>query len=145
MNGNDIASLEKQAAYARGQQAMEQGATRASDQCSSGEGLTGSVNPKRCIGFSFSDALERVKNGRRMSRIGWNGHGQFIFLVFGSDPSDPDERAPLLSGINSRMFGYGDRGTTRRLPHVALHNSRGESVPWAPSQSDMLAEDWITV
>lgn len=101
-------------------------------------------NPKRLIGFSFSEALDRVKQGRRMARIGWNGHGQFIYIVTGSDPSHPDERAGLLSGIRASLFAFGDRGTVRRLPHVALHNTRGESVPWTPSQTDMLAEDWIS-
>lgn len=100
---------------------------------------------RRLIGFSFGDALERVKQGRRMTRHGWNGPGQFIFVVSGSDPSNPDERGSLLSGVKAHLFAFGDRGTVRRLPHVALHNTRGESVPWAPSQTDMLAEDWIQV
>lgn len=108
-------------------------------------GGSNSNSLKRPIGFSFGDALERVKQGRRMSRHGWNGPGQFIFVVYGSDPSNPGERAPLLSGVKADLFAFGDRGTTRRLPHVALHNTRGESVPWAPSQSDMLAEDWYPV
>lgn len=114
------------------------------------QGLVGAAgatlgNPKRCIGFNFGDALERIKNGRRMARVGWNGSSQFVFIVGGSDQSHPDERASLLSGIRSSLFSFGDRGTTRRLPHVALHNTRGESVPWAPSQTDMLAEDWVQV
>lgn len=102
-------------------------------------------NLKRSIGFGFSEALDRVKNNQRMARMGWNGRGQFIFIAMGSDPSHPDERAGLLSGIKARLFEYGDQGTVRRLPHVVLRNTRGESVPWAPSQTDMLAEDWITV
>lgn len=102
-------------------------------------------NQKRLIGFSFSEALDRVKQGRQMARLGWNGSGQFVFVVHGSDQSHPDERAGLLSGIRASLFAFGDRGTSRRLPHVALHNTRGESVPWAPSQTDMLAEDWVQV
>lgn len=102
-------------------------------------------NQKRRIGFDFGLALARVKDGQRMSRHGWNGPGQFIYIEAGSDPSDPYERSGLLSGIRSSLFAFGDRGTTRRLPHVCLHNTRGESVPWLPSQSDMLAEDWYQV
>lgn len=131
----------QQCAQQRGETNMA--AAAAPDGACIGGGYVG--QSKRLIGFGFGDALQRVKDGRRMSRHGWNGPGQFIYVVTGSDQSHPDERAGLLSGIRSSLFAFGDRGTVRRLPHVALSNTRGESVPWAPSQSDMLAEDWYPV
>lgn len=132
--------------YAAAQQTRQSADTCAASPAGSMFGEAAYVgNSKRLIGFSFGDALQRVKEGCRMSRHGWNGSGQFVFIVYGSDPSHPEERASLLSGVKSSLFAFGDQGTSRRLPHVALHNTRGESVPWAPSQSDMLAEDWYPV
>jgi hypothetical protein len=90
----------------------------------------------------FGQALEQMKGGRRIARRGWNGAGQFVFLNLGSDPSNPTERAGCLSGIPSGLFAFGDCGTSRRMPNAVLSTADGASVPWVPSQTDMLAEDW---
>lgn len=45
--------------------------------------------------FTFSEALNFIKEGRRVYRAGWNGKGMFIFLVAGSNFIV--NREPLLS------------------------------------------------
>jgi len=86
--------------------------------------------------FSFSVALERIKLGKKVARLGWNGKGMFIFLVPGS--TFEVSRPPLL--------GIYPAGTNIRYhSHVDMKTADGTIVPWLCSQTDMLAEDWGTV
>ena len=69
--------------------------------------------------MTFSEALERLKNGGRVSRKGWNGPNQFLKLQV------PD--------VGSKMT----------LPYIYITTVQGELVPWLASQTDILECDWI--
>ena len=86
--------------------------------------------------MDFSDALRLVKAGKKVAREGWNGKGMFIFLVAGS--RFKVNRPPLL-GIYPEGTEIDYHG------HVDLRSATGQIVPWNPSQTDMLAEDWAEV
>lgn len=86
--------------------------------------------------MNFEDALSNIKNGKKMSRIGWNGTGMFVFLVPGS--TFQVSRAPLL-GI------YPEGTTINYHAHIDIKTSRGDIVPWNCSQQDMLADDWYVL
>lgn len=84
----------------------------------------------------FGYALQVLKNGGLVAREGWNGKGMFLFLVPGSHFEV--NRAPLL--------GIFPAGTPiDYLPHIDMKTAQGTIVPWLASQSDVLAEDWVTV
>jgi len=75
--------------------------------------------------LNFGQALEALKNGRRVARAGWNGKGMWLQL------QTPD--------ANSKMT----------LPYVYIEYPvghpaypKGSRVPWLASQTDMLSEDW---
>jgi Phage protein (N4 Gp49/phage Sf6 gene 66) family/Protein of unknown function (DUF2829) len=78
-------------------------------------------------GMSFGQAMERLKLGMTVARAGWNGKGMWLAL------QAPD--------ANSKMT----------LPYFFLNypadaqNTPGARVPWLPSQTDALAEDWHVV
>lgn len=84
--------------------------------------------------MNFSGALECVKRGERVTRDGWNGKGQFIFLVPGSRFTV--NRAPLL-GIYPEGTPINYRG------HIDIRTADGSIVPWVASQTDLLADDWL--
>ena len=86
--------------------------------------------------ITFSDALEVMKRGGRVSRSGWNGKGMFIFLVPGS--TFQVNREPLMSIL-------GEGTTVHYHGHVDMRTADGMIVPWLCSQTDMLAEDWSIV
>jgi len=86
--------------------------------------------------FSFSDALIALKDGKKVSRSGWNGKGMFLFLVAGS--TFKVNRAPLL-GI------YPEGTEINYCPHVDMRTADGKIVPWLASQTDLLADDWSIV
>lgn len=83
--------------------------------------------------MNFSDALDAVKNGEKVTRAGWNGKGMFIFLVPGS--SFQVNRPPLL-GI------YREGTPIDYHAHIDMRTADGTIVPWVASQSDLLADDW---
>ena len=67
---------------------------------------------------TFGNALEYLKQGRKMTRVGWNGKGMYIEL----------QRPTALSKMT--------------LPYIYMKTAQGGLVPWLASQTDLLAEDW---
>ncbi len=86
--------------------------------------------------MSYSLALELVKQGKRVQRVGWNGKGMFIFLVPGS--TFTVNREPLLSIL-------GEGTTVNYHGHIDMKTADGMIVPWLCSQTDGLANDWQVI
>jgi hypothetical protein len=68
--------------------------------------------------MTFSRALEALKDGKKVSRNGWNGKGMWLAL------QTPTELSKMT------------------LPYLYMSTVDGKLVPWLASQTDMLAEDW---
>jgi len=83
--------------------------------------------------MNFGQALALLKQGRKVSRVGWNGKNMFVFLVPGSQFKV--NRPPLL-GI------YPEGTEIDYCPHIDMRTADGNIVPWLASQTDVLAEDW---
>jgi hypothetical protein len=83
--------------------------------------------------MNFGRALELLREGKRVSRSGWNGKGMFVFLVPGS--TFQVNRPPLL-GI------YPEGTRINYCPHIDMRTADDRVVPWLASQTDVLAEDW---
>ena len=77
--------------------------------------------------MNFGQALEALKQGKRLRRRGWNGKAIFIEL------QRPDEFSKM-----TQPYIYID---TTNLISKNEDAPRGR-VPWLASQTDMLAEDW---
>jgi len=71
--------------------------------------------------FGIGKAVKELNNGARVSRVNWNGPGQYI------EKQVPDE--------NSKMT----------LPYLYIRTVQGDLVPWLASQTDILAADWYVV
>lgn len=82
---------------------------------------------------TFSEALEALKQGKKVARSGWNGKGMFVFLVPGS--TFKVNRAPLL-GI------YPEGTEINYHAHIDMKTADNQIVPWLASQTDILANDW---
>lgn len=82
---------------------------------------------------TFSEALELLKQGKKVARSGWNGKGMFVFLVLGS--TFKVNRAPLL-GI------YPEGTEINYHAHIYMKTADNKIVPWLASQTDILADDW---
>lgn len=81
------------------------------------------------VTYNFSDALALLKDGVKISRIGWNGSWMYLEL------QTPDE--------NSKMT----------LPYIYMCIPTGavsdkwdkqyNRIPWVASHTDILSNDWI--
>ena len=80
----------------------------------------------------FSYAIDKVKNGFRMTRNSWSN--QYIFLVPGSTFSV--NRAPL-----NQIFPVGTSITYHS--HIDIKYPDGTVGVWFPTQEDLLATDWL--
>lgn len=80
--------------------------------------------------MNFGQAIEAMKEGKRVARKGWNGKGIFIELQV------PDEYSKM-----THPYIYID--TTELVTDNP--DAPKDRVPWLASQTDMLAEDWEVV
>ena len=83
--------------------------------------------------MTFGEAINSVKEGKRIQRSGWNGKNQYV------------ELATCISYKNAD-------GVIVNCEHNAIGNSAlafvgtsGVQMGWLASQADMLAEDWQIV
>lgn len=83
--------------------------------------------------MNFSEALELIKQRKKLARTGWNGKGIFIYLVDGSEFEV--NRASL-----NKIYPEGTKIKYR--PHLDLRAPDGTCGVWTPSNSDLLMEDW---
>lgn len=68
--------------------------------------------------MGFGEAIKSLRNGYKVARAGWNGKGQYLELQ--------------LPDIRSKMT----------VPYIYIRTVQSDLVPWLPSQTDVLAEDW---
>lgn len=71
--------------------------------------------------MNFGQAIEALKQGKKVARAGWNGKGMHLELQ--------------RPNAHSKMT----------LPYIYMYTAQGNNVPWLASQTDMLSEDWTTV
>lgn len=89
--------------------------------------------------MNFGEAVEALKNGRRVARSGWNGKGMFLGLQRGY-PNGTSANENTAAAIGC---AEGDRVVVR--PYIIMKDAQGMLVPWLASQTDILAEDWVVV
>ena len=86
--------------------------------------------------MNFGQAIEALKNGKKVARVGWNGKGMFLYYVPVGAYAPCTEIAASLVNENG-LVEYG--------AYIAMKTVHGNVVPWLASQTDMLAEDWIII
>lgn len=86
--------------------------------------------------MNFGQALEALKEGRKLARTGWNGKNMYVFLVDGSN--FVVSRQPLLA-----LLGEGTAVTYK--PHLDMVHADGSIGVWTAVTNDILAEDWQVV
>jgi len=102
-----------------------------------------------CDNMTFGLAIEALKSGHKVARVGWNGKNMFLFLVKESIIHEDQARSGVAKCI-------ADENLNKRIPsedkliHVCSHIDMRSAdrkcvVGWLASQTDMLAEDWSIV
>lgn len=86
--------------------------------------------------MNFGEALRLLKDGKRVARSGWNGKGMFAYLV-------PAASYPVQTGAAKAYFG--ENAMVPYRAYLALKTADDDVATWAPSCSDVLADDWTEV
>ncbi|WP_281998667.1 DUF2829 domain-containing protein [Priestia flexa] len=89
--------------------------------------------------MNFGQAVERLKEGRKVARKGWNGNGMWIVLM----PALYLD-ASVVNGRTSKHLGEGVDLDSQ--PYIAMFTAGKQWQPgWLASQADILSEDWEVV
>lgn len=81
--------------------------------------------------MNFGQVLEALKQQKKLARKGWNGKGMYVEL------QTPDEFSKMTRPY---IFMVLPKGSTN---HFGNQENDFERIPWLPSQTDLLAEDWV--
>jgi hypothetical protein len=84
----------------------------------------------------FGTALAHAKEGHMIAREGWNGKNMFVYIV-------PAASYPAQTGVAKAYFG--EEAYVPYRAYLALKTADGDVATWAPSGSDVLAEDWLVL
>ncbi|WP_286174077.1 DUF2829 domain-containing protein [Rhodobacter sp. NTK016B] len=96
--------------------------------------------------FDFSTALRVIKRGGRVARAGWNGKGMWVALTPGSEFPAQHAKDGHASKHRAREMEPQVGHNITLLPHIDMRAADGSMViGWLASQTDLLAEDWMTV
>ena len=91
--------------------------------------------------MDIGSAIKALKDGKKVTRSGWNGKNMFLWLKKGAlIQSDwcKDETLKSLAEANG--------GVIEGLPTVCMKTACGKILTgWLASQSDLLADDWEIV
>lgn len=92
---------------------------------------------------NFGEAIEALKQGKRVQREGWNGKGMFLWLKPATVIQAEWCKDPLLKEIAEE-----NGGSIEALGTICMYtiNSSGRKAiltGWLASQTDMLYNDWI--
>ena len=86
--------------------------------------------------LNFGEAIEALKQGKKVAREGWNGKGMYIVLMEGY-PSI------LANDITREKHNLLEGAMVTVNPYLVMKTATGELQPgWIASQSDILSNDW---
>lgn len=94
------------------------------------------------IKMCFSGALLHLKGGARIARAGWNGKGMWVAM----GAAHPGLEAEKFWNEHARMHAIENGGTCPVQAYILMKTAQGDiQMGWAPTQSDVLAEDWLVL
>ena len=93
--------------------------------------------------MNFGEAIEKLKQGSKVTRKGWNGRGMWIVLM----PSlylPPYSTQGTDRKVNDRTAKHiGEDSPLDSQPYIAMWTADGKWQPgWLASQADILSDDW---
>lgn len=100
--------------------------------------------------MNFGQAIEALKEGKKVQRAGWNGKGLFVFMQVPSTINR--EIVPKMQSLPQSVKDEFERRFNDPKEQIdaiyydnqlALVNPSNLITGWAASVSDSLANDWI--
>lgn len=95
--------------------------------------------------MDFGKAIEALKEGKLVSRNGWNGKGLFVMKQIPAEIG-LDIIPKMQSVQESAKELLIHRETTLKYENqMLIVKEDGTADSWVPSSSDVFAEDWFVV
>ena len=107
---------------------------------------------------NFGQAIEALKEGKRVARQGWNGKGMFLFqrpaheleigFIIGTVQSLPPSvkaffQSIVDSGANDETIAHLSTEKVKFGAYLCMYAADGSIVNgWLASQTDILSNDW---
>ena len=92
-------------------------------------------------GMTFGQAIEAMKQGKKVARKGWNGKGMYIWLM-----SCATVKAEWCKEPHLKELAEANGGTIECLGTICMKTATGEVLTgWLASQTDMWSEGWTIV
>ena len=87
----------------------------------------------------FGEALRLLKQGKRMTRKGWNGKGLSVVYQKGYPQGIPCNKQ------TAEAWGMNEGDLFKCEPYLQISTVDGSHAMWVPSIRDCLADDWEIV
>lgn len=97
------------------------------------------MDPQHGQGLTFSEALEQLKDGRKVTRARWTdaeGRDQWIVRQDGYPQGIP------LNRNTAQATGLPEGSEQKFAPYYMLYTIYSTFVPWTPGHGDLNADDW---
>ena len=89
--------------------------------------------------MNFGQALENLKQGKKITRQGWNGKNMFLWLKPSTTIKSEWCKDPLLKELCDN-----NGGEIEALGTICMKTADNKILTgWLASQTDMLSEDWL--
>ncbi len=85
----------------------------------------------------FGEALRLLKQGKRMTRRGWNGKGLSVVYQKGYPQGIPCNKQ------TAEAWGMNEGDLFKCEPYLQISTVDGSHAMWVPSIRDCLADDWV--
>lgn len=89
--------------------------------------------------FRFGEALRLLKQGKRLTRKGWNGKGLSVVYQKAYPQGIPCNKQ------TAEAWGLKEGELFKCEPYLQISTVDGSHAMWVPSIKDCLAEDWEVV
>jgi hypothetical protein len=91
--------------------------------------------------MNFGQALENLKQGKKITRQGWNGKNMFLWLKPATTIKSEWCKDPLLKDLCDN-----NGGEIEALGTICMKTADNKILTgWLASQTDMLSEDWMII
>jgi len=88
---------------------------------------------------NIGEAVQALKAGKRVARVGWNGKGMWLAY----SPGSTSLPAANFWAPPNKAYAQENGGNATVLPCIPMKTATGEILMgWLASQTDLLADDW---
>ena len=89
--------------------------------------------------MTFGQAIEAMKQGKKVARKGWNGKGMYIWVM----PGSTIKNCQTITDPHLKAINEANGGSITFTGSIRMKTATGEVLTgWLASQTDMLSEDW---